>query len=287
MVELIVEKKREGMQVSSSADEKLSRGLSHTGAKFRAHEPGDAFAWWLLVPFCCSAEKWDLLAAAAPVADRAALDSAGNLGTLLTVNALILGFCTTLAFGTDSETIAAYAPLFAKGEYCCTDLDDRGLCRDEAMVATATLQITEELMQPALLCLSTAIVVCVLGAGMLYSLSAGYYRGASPEVLGHWANTFDVPMKALMALFCVVSPPPSACSSSRLSPPTNTPVPTQGAVGVHAGDVPRRCHPLPVLRQRVQPGHVRPIVLPILDLGTGVLDAAGLLADARASHGTN
>jgi hypothetical protein len=86
------------------------------------------------------------------------------------------------------------------------------------------MRITEELMQPALLCQTTAIVVCVLGAGMLYSLSTGYFRGATKEGLAQWANAFDVPMKALMALFCVVSPPPSAtCSSSRLSPPTNTP----------------------------------------------------------------
>ena len=192
-----------------AGDATLSRGVSHTGAKFRAHEPGDAFAWSLLVPWCAEP---DLLAAAAPTADRAAIES--NLGALVTVNALILGFCTSLAFDTTNEAIAAYAPLYAKGEYCCTDLDDRGLCQDEAMVAAAKLRITEELMQPALLCQTTAIVVCVLGAGMLYSLSTGYFRGASDEVLGQWACAFDLPMKTLMGMFVVVSPqPPVPCTT--------------------------------------------------------------------------
>jgi len=131
------------------------------------------------------------------------LASQSQLGAMLTINALVLGFCTSMAFGVGHASVKDYAPVFAVSWLCCTDVDDSGLCINETVIDLATTQISQQLMEDALMCQTTSIVVTVIGASMLFSLSTGIFAAAEDNVLGEWASTFSAPMKLLVACFLV------------------------------------------------------------------------------------
>eukprot|EP01043_Picozoa_sp_COSAG02_P034276 COSAG02_NODE_2388_length_8979_cov_6.381081_2_plen_370_part_00 len=205
-------------------DSALVRTNTKRGNRFRPHRKGDGFAWRLLLPCCYRWDKqdgqdgeWKLVGRChtddmlgqlgdvdgteAPMkeASRSAIQS--QLGAMLTINALVLGFCTSMAFGVGHGSVKDYAPVFAVSRLCCTDVDDSGLCVNGTLIDLATTQISQQLMEDALMCQTTSIVVTVIGASMLYSLSSGVFAAAEDNVLGEWASTFSAPMKLLVVCF--------------------------------------------------------------------------------------
>ena len=167
---------------------------------FRAYQSGDPWwpAWSVIAP---DLHSWIECRNAATdfACDRAS--HSRRLTTLMTVNALLLGFSTSLAYSVTHEDIAEYAPRFAVSwpkNNPCAEVDLAGLCTNRTHICQARMYVTAELMHPALLTQGLAMFALVLGLSIACSLGS---NDLDDDACKAWARVFFYPIQLLMATF--------------------------------------------------------------------------------------